>query len=497
MIRKRIFALASALIVSFQLMLVFVVAAETEKKGKADYFNARNTYTTIIMQGNTPSASDCVAFENTLELTENGYTSFARYGWIENQSNLSPNAPIVTANQFKTMRAYDVAYYSGHGGMDDDPNVSGWELNPYLNFGATSEFNVAATLGVSASNWQTACAVTPSHSLRVIILACCSQLDDEIVKYYARIMKASGVRVIAGYHGTAPSNGDDTIATNFVMNCNSGSGVMDAWDTANDSHPWAVLVYNSNGNSDYRLPGFPGATYAAPVSTASIYRYKQGLGSTISLSTVPGSDTEIMDMIMSLPLSITTTPMSNSAMLQKYSRDTAWTDAIEDDDSEVRRTLSSALNASIDDAICVQYVVTQEEIDEETGVVPGSDIIVERTYQYYDTYNGIKIADSYISVSVDSRGINEILDQRRTTDAIVPSDLGETALFTNKTDLVAVSDALKRIHRDNAFLVHSELHKIALAYAPDGSGNYVLCYEFMFADGFRYVNVVTGKIICF
>ena len=93
--------------------------------------------------------------------------------------------------------------------------------------------------------------------LRVLMLASCSQLDSSVVKYYARIMKSSGIRAIAGYHDIAPGLGDDVIATNFINHASAGNSVWYSWQHANNGYNWAVLVYQENANQYYRLPGFP------------------------------------------------------------------------------------------------------------------------------------------------------------------------------------------------------------------------------------------------
>ena len=97
------------------------------------------------------------------------------------------------------------------------------------------------------------------------MLAACFQLDSSIMHYYARAMRASSVRAIAGYHERGPGHPTDvTIAENFFTYANAGNSVKYSWQygntVANTIHPWAVLVYTHNSNEYYRIPGFPGNT---------------------------------------------------------------------------------------------------------------------------------------------------------------------------------------------------------------------------------------------
>lgn len=59
-----------------------------------------SSYSAIIMQGNTESASDCVSFELALISSGNGYDSFARRGWRPLQN--TPLQTRVTLSQFQS-----------------------------------------------------------------------------------------------------------------------------------------------------------------------------------------------------------------------------------------------------------------------------------------------------------------------------------------------------------------------------------------------------------
>lgn len=58
----------------------YVLAQDAANTSKNENAVRSGSYSVIIMQGNTPSASDCVAFENALVSSNNGYNQFTRYG---------------------------------------------------------------------------------------------------------------------------------------------------------------------------------------------------------------------------------------------------------------------------------------------------------------------------------------------------------------------------------------------------------------------------------
>lgn len=62
----------------------------------------------------------------------------------------------------------------------------------------------------------------------------------------------------------------------------------------------------------------------------------------------------------------------------------------------------------------------KELVDTEIGIVDGTATTIEKGYTYYDTYNGIKLRDSFISISVDADGITGIVDswKERTISAM-------------------------------------------------------------------------------
>jgi hypothetical protein len=181
-------------------------------------------------------------------------------------------------------------------------------------------------------------------------------------------------------------------------------------------------------------------------------------------------------------------------------RESVWSNIhVTDAESTVRDILCTDLGMNLTDKILVQYNVTREEVNADTGIVPETAVVVERTYRYYDTYNGIKIADSFVEGRIDSDGINAITVQRQiVTDSTANAARGTKGTMSNKeATIITQNDALKIVYQEEPSILNADLYNVALAYAPDEIGDHVLCYEFAFSYGFRYVDVVSGEIVRF
>ncbi len=120
-------------------------------------------------------------------------------------------------------------------------------------------------------------------------------------------------------------------------------------------------------------------------------------------------------------------------------------------------------------------------------------VVVERTYDYYDTYEGIKIADSFIGASVDCEGIKNICDERKTV-----TSAGECLEQRGRSNsLISEAEAIEIAHSEYACCENFNLINVSLAYAPTENGVHVLCYEVQTSHNFCYVDVQTGDIIRF
>ena len=457
---------------------------------------ASSTWTAVTMQGDTDSASDCKAFEDALTISDNGYGDFLRCGWKILSGEVVHQSPMVSQGDLVSARYYDVAYYSGHGGSASDDI---YDINqPCLNYNSSEEKKifVANTFDIADNDWASTTIIRPSNRLRVLVLASCNQLDDLNAKFYARLMKVSGIRAIPGYYSTAPSNGDDSIAFNFVLNCNNGNSVASAWGNANSGHPWAVLVYFSNNNQYYRLPGFPGATYSAPASNADVYIIKATVQNIVETAAYPVMNDELMDTVEKLPLTILTADSPAKTDVKEFSREAVWNSVVPNGESVVRKALASELG-DIGDKMLVEYHVTKEVVDPDIGVLHETNEIIERTYRYYDTFKGIKLADSFVEGSVDSQGLSRITVQKKNviSGAVTASTM--TTGSTGREKIVSNAEALKLLIAECPGLEKEELRGAYLAYAPDGNGNHVLTYEFLIGGCFYYVSVTDGEILWF
>ena len=164
------------------------------------------------MQGNTNEENDCRAAENGL-LDSGSYTttSIVETGWTYNDRNSSSMDQIrANATNFLYSKLYDFSYYSGHGVRTGGiATLNTVPSDPSSASGTYSQFNVAETLGVNSSTWRADSEWTSTDKLRVLMLAACFQLDSSIMHYYARAMRASSVRAIAGYHERGPDHPTD------------------------------------------------------------------------------------------------------------------------------------------------------------------------------------------------------------------------------------------------------------------------------------------------
>ena len=431
--------------------------------------------------------NDCEAFRTALYQSGNGYSTFANYGW--EMGNQYPTSTIVTTSQFQTIKNYTIAYYSGHGARG---------TYPVINAGSNQTINVATALGVDSNNWQSSCIVKPTHPLRTVVLASCYQLDSSVAKYYARLMKASKVRAVAGYHDIAPSDGDVTIAQRFVASANVGDSVLEAWRYANNNigWNWAVLVFNHPDGIDYEMPGFPNHAEPTIPSTTAVHRYATFLANGHQEVVTTSSQPDITTQIMSMPLTIFAVEnRTRVAIPTTYNRDMAITNtSVLDNSDAVDNALVEIFGESLSNKIRVHHYVKREEVDEDVGVLSETAVIQDHSYDYFDTYNGVKIADSYIGATVDCQGVRDIRDNRK---VVVSAGTTMVQLRANVSQIITKESAIAVAQEARKCGNACELYNVALAYAPTGNGEYALCYEVMMACGFCYVNVLTGEVVEF
>lgn len=499
--KKRILSLSVSVLITLSFILTPSSANELFNSDSGTEPYALTGYQAVVMQGNTYSASDCAIFRNGLLNSGNGYSSVLACGWSTSTGKVIPQR--VTSSQLSGIYLFDVAYYSGHGGSrtvdgNKHPVLNYIPSNSSNNYGTSEEIDVATLFSIDSSSWRSNCTLSGNTKTKVLILAACSQLDSSVVKYYARLMRASGIRVIAGYHSTAPGTGtDDTIAQSFLDLAAAGNSVWYSWKNANEcAHNWAILVYENNNNQYYRLPGFPGNTYTTPSSSAIIYRYADFLDSSTGKQEVnPASlNDDLTVQLLSLPLTITTSTRLSRSSFNPVNRETTLSNvSVSDNENAITTYLSNTVGTNVSDTICVKHYISREAIDEDTGTFSGSETIVERIYDYYSTYQGIKIADSYVSASLDSAGIHNV--SMNLHDVVSTGRTVAQTAETRSVPYISLSDAIQFARNADLCEDAFELYDTALAYAPSENGEHVLCYEVMTSHGFFYINIVDGSLV--
>ena len=449
-------------------------------------------YTAYIMQGNTKDALDCETIY--YDLQDNNYSSTS-IGWTLGNTGQAYITP-VTTSEFVNAKNYTVAYYSGHGARSpNNPTINVRTNNSSTEVyipGQTETISIASALNVSGTQWATTCAWQKNDPIRVLILASCYQLDSNCISTYAKIMKASGIRAIAGYHEQAPSYGDHTIAASFINFAESGESIKSSWRQANNGQNWAVLVYEDGANQYYRLPGFPGNTYSAPSSSTPIYRYANFIDNTGNTGQPVSTSASNASAI---PTTLVFEDISENDTENILYRDSVGTAVNENETVQIAENEAEEriTEADLQNAICVESSVIKELVDTEIGIVDGTATTIEKGYTYYDTYNGIKLRDSFISISVDADGVTGIVDswKERTISAIPASMVTrENMISASAASEVALQHAESFNYADIEPEVNGDL-----SYVPVGDNVYQLCYEITTTDGIVFISVLDGAII--
>lgn len=476
---------------------------------------AGTTYKAMIVQGNTKDVGDCKEVYNQLKAVPNGnnYTiedrgwqykgtngvdSFHNYKeWPDQATN--PDFALACAQDLIDAKDHDVLYWSGHGGscparLNDHPD------NPANDYGpgesGQPEITIGQTLCLTTPNWTSTSKWNKSSRLKVVIFAACKVSDNENLstKILVRAMKASNIRVIVGYHENSPSNPTDTnIARAFFSNATNGGvtggqSIRSAWQVANELNSqglrWAVLCYQSNSNQYYGMPGFTGNTYAAPASDATVYRFWYQY-------TSPTNGQEMITGLAddALPLEIT---ISNGNGRSAGSVGATVYREMNDDhqgslDNETQRELAEDyIDEKYQSGIEGIGTVYCEEVDEETGVVPGTVSEVGKTFCYSNQYQGIRLVDNFYKVATDATGVYFTIDRWKDVAGCSETTTGNTSVLS--ADSIAVPCA------EGESVEHTEM-----VYVPVSATTYRLCYEVTLSDGsIYYVDSVTGETVdCF
>ncbi len=471
--------------------VLIALGAENSQVGRANAYIAR------VMQGNTNEEDDCREVVNGL-IDSGSYSisGITTSGWSYTNANTSTiNHQRAGATEFLYSRLYHFAYFSGHGSHNGGVTAT---LNVYSALdpcdGSATTFNVAETLKVNNSTWETDSLWTKNDKLKVLVVAACKQLDSTVVRTYARAMKASNIRAIAGYHEKSPThNSDMYVAIRFFNKANESNSVKFSWSDANTTaekvSPWAVLVYTEKNNEYFRIPGFPGNTYEAPSADAPVYRFRSGLTSSEKVVCSTASISDEIPLYISTVESRTASQPFNSREAVSANSDLPINTAITDE------YVKDFLNTEeLGNLMCMQTPVYRDEVDfEEGGIVEGTETIVERIYHYYNTFRGIKIVDAAVVLGVDKDGIYSVQNFWKEASAV---ESGTQARSVSIYDMLSEEEALSALmgsEYDDFELLRSDL-----VYAPveHGSSTHKLAYELVSTDGQQvFVDVELGTII--
>lgn len=205
------------------------------------------TKTAVGLENNTPEGtSDAEAFVNGIKGYDSGYTTTYK----------SPSS--VTASDFWS-KSHTIKYWSSHGSNDG------------VVWGANN--SVRVDIFSQSFSWA-------GSELEFAFLAACRQLDGSNKNPRSRYANAmignKAVRVICGYHESAPASIDKRVADKFIEYAKTGESVKSSWILANkyfsdqgySTNVYCVLTHS--GNVQYsRFPGFPGSTYTRPGSSST------------------------------------------------------------------------------------------------------------------------------------------------------------------------------------------------------------------------------------
>lgn len=452
---------------------------------------ATGTYTALICQGDTDSASDARLVYNTLT-SKYGSGAVAYRGF--NLNNNTPNNPCANNSNFNEAKGYDVLYWTGHGNSTPKLNViKGPSFNAY---------------DAANSNWT-----STSNRLKAPIFSACSLFDGSTNRSrWAGIMRKSDIQVMLGYHATAPGTGrDDDIARDFFSLCAAGNSCMYSWknaNTPNTGNNYLTLVYNDDNRCYYRLPGYPGLTYAAPNrSTTKIFAYASFATGGTQINSLAAPLSERSDVLLEMPYELeiiapTVKPMlsmeadsaiANSKVIKDETTGAYFVSFGEASPLPVEEfaaqnaNMAYAINAFGDqlqaDALVKHYNdVMMEVLDDESE---GPQTVIGHTTQFLNHFNGIPLERNCIVVSSDANGINAV-----TNHWVDVAPIADTAR-------VLQQDAIESVFAGEAA---RKLARVADVESADyvyvlRDGRYVLQRDVRMNDGNRVlVDALTNSI---
>lgn len=310
-------------------------------------------------------------------------------------------------------------YWSGHGGS----NGNNATLN--ITHNSSKRFNTFD----AADKWKN------TYDLKVAIIAACYQFNGNGLRgKWVEIMKNSGLKVLAGYHESAPSSTDKDIANEFFRLANEtrgssqGNSVRHSWQQANiangSSAQWIVLGYKTNRMEYYRLPGFPGSFEASP-SSKTVYRYTSkninGTGATSRAASFINREIPYEIKVSEDTLDLDAAVLGDNCHVASLDDDAQAKiinlrenklDSIALEDAQKNNAViieNLGIDSNLSNAIINNYALLETEIKEDGSDGEENNIGVVSTYQ--QQYRGIPLEDNFFTVCSDSDGVFSVIDR--------------------------------------------------------------------------------------
>ena len=270
-------------------------------------------------------------------------------------------------------------------------------------------------------------------NLEFVFLAACNQLDgankNPRAKYAKAMLGNNAVRVICGYHESAPQAGahhDAAVVRNFIAKAKTGESVKSSWILANQiygSSNYCVLTHS--GNVQYsRFEGFPGTTYNRPgVRSKSILRFSSAnQGGTQQLFSSLRTSIQNMDIpdysLKAMDKNITINPDTETTVLKLDNYITTQNGEISDKEISISEQQAIQLAQNWIDNIYLGVdlsdfnnaefsinPIVMAEVDLDGNVDNEVETCVAYDISFKGTYNGIPIEGEKYCAVVDSSGI--------------------------------------------------------------------------------------------
>lgn len=361
------------------------------------------------------------------------------------------------------------------------------------NLWGDSKVNFNIIKDINNLNWS-------GSNLEFVFLAACNQLDgagSNPRSHYARAMLGNNaVRVICGYHASAPRAGvnyDASIVRNFIAIAKSKESVKSAWIKANQIYGTSnYCVLTHSGNVQYsRFEGFPGQTYARPnASSKSILRFSSanpnGTNQPYSINGLSSKE-ELKHEIQNLDIPNYSIKKKNISLEVKPEIETVvlnigdylTTQNGEIGDREVNLTEESALDeakkwldnsfesvklSDFADAKVMVNPIVMAEVDLDGNVSNETETCVAYDISFNTLFNGIPVhGDKYCSI-VDSNGVISSAINHNEYEIVEKNMLVDSVLFDSNIE--KFGNALNEKNIDL-----TELSSISLEfYDKDGDG---------------------------